>query len=359
MFKIRRSLTQKLWVKLTMANIAMLAAVVILTGFTLYRTACFLASNIAGVEGQTQTSFNSTLSSYVWIITLLLIIVGAFFYSVITKRMLEPVNELSRAIQTMKKGEYPTQLTARSQDEIGELVHHVNHLNSLLEQQESSRNQMLHDLSHELRTPLSNLQGYLEALNKGVIQGDKAIYKSLAEETERVTQLVQGLDEVKKWGRNDEERPMTKQYTVMDKFILQIVQLFEIEYERRGIDLIVHASPEVIMINQQGIQQVVTNLLNNALHYYQGHSSVEVKGEPGDSFYTVTVSGPGKPIPSADQNKIFDRFYQVDPSRTRNDGGSGLGLAISKEIVEKHGGKVWLETDGTRHSFHVQLPLNT
>ncbi|ASF38126.1 two-component sensor histidine kinase [Halobacillus halophilus] len=359
MFKIRRSLTQKLWVKLTMANIAMLAAVVILTGFTLYRTACFLASNVAGVEGQTQTSFNSTLSSYVWIITLLLIIVGAFFYSVITKRMLEPVNELSRAIQTMKKGEYPTQLIPRSQDEIGELVHHVNHLNFLLEQQESSRNQMLHDLSHELRTPLSNLQGYLEALNKGVIQGDQDIYKSLAEETERVTQLVQGLDEVKKWGRNDEERPMTKQYTVMDKFILQIVQLFEIEYERRGIDLIVHASPEVIMMNQQGIQQVVTNLLNNALHYYQGHSPVEVKGESGGSFYTLTVSGPGQPIPTSDQNKIFERFYQVDPSRTRNDGGSGLGLAISKEIVEKHGGEIWLETDGTRHSFHVQLPLNT
>ncbi|MGP4075999.1 sensor histidine kinase [Halobacillus sp. K22] len=352
-------MTQKLWVKLTVANIAMLAAVVILTGFTLYRTACFLASNVAGVEGQTQTSFNSSMSSYVWVITLLLIVIGAFFYSIITKRMLEPVNELSRAIQTMKKGEYPTRLTPRSQDEIGELVHHVNHLNFLLEQQESSRNQMLHDLSHELRTPLSNLQGYLEALNKGVIQGDQDIYKSLAEETERVTQLVQGLDEVKKWGRNDEERPMTQQYTAMDKFILQVVQLFEIEYERRGIDLIVNSSPGAASINQQGIQQVLTNLLNNALHYYEGQSPVEVKGESDDSFYTLTVSGPGRPIPSADQNKIFERFYQVDPSRTRTDGGSGLGLAISKEIVEKHDGKIWLETNGRCHSFHVQLPLNT
>ncbi|MFC7061978.1 sensor histidine kinase [Halobacillus seohaensis] len=350
-------LPPKLWVKLTVINISLLIFIVLFTCLTIYNTACYLASNIGGIEGQTQFSFNSSLLSYSWIISIVFIIIGGLLYTTITRRMLLPVKQLTSAMETLKSGHYPRLITSKSNDEVSKLVHHFNHLTLLLQKQENERNQMLSDLSHELRTPLSNLQGYLEALTKGVIQGDQEIYKSLAEETERVNRLVQQVDEVKVWSSSASDSMVQNAGVRIDELIQQVVRLFELEFERYQIKLDLDVVPSTVFMHQEGIQQVFTNLVDNALNYNIGSEPISIVGRLQNDGYLVSVSGKGLPIPLSDKEKVFERFYRVDPSRSRPKGGTGLGLAISKEIVEHHKGMLWLETDGSYHSFYIKLPL--
>ncbi|MGR9047437.1 HAMP domain-containing sensor histidine kinase [Halobacillus faecis] len=352
---IERLLPPKLWVKMTIVNIALLIGVVIVTGVTLYQTACFLAADITGVEREAQLTFNNSLLIYAWVIGGVVIVMGAFLYSTVTRKVLVPVKELTNAMETMKSGTYPGDLDVQTNDEIGELVDHFNRMNRRLQQQERSRHQMLRDLSHEIRTPLSNLQGYLEALEKGVIEGDQAIYRSLAEETDRVSQLLSRLDDMESWRTVPPAKPLEVSLEEMTQVISQVSQMFNLEFEKKGIGLKSEVEAAKVPINRQGIQQVLTNLLRNALDYHEGADGVEIVGRTEGEAYVIQVKGEGKTIPVHEKDRVFDRFYRVDPSRS--DGRSGLGLSISKQIVERHEGQIQLETDGRKHCFSITLPM--
>ncbi|WLR48049.1 HAMP domain-containing sensor histidine kinase [Halobacillus litoralis] len=352
---IERLLPPKLWVKMTIVNIALLIGVVIVTGMTLYQTACFLAADLTGVEREAQLTFNNSLLIYAWVIGGVVIVMGAFLYSTVTRKVLVPVKELTSAMETMKTGTYPENLNVHTHDEIGELVDHFNRMNRRLQQQERSRHQMLRDLSHELRTPLSNLQGYLEALEKGVIEGDQAIYCSLAEETDRVSQLLSRLDDMESWRMVAPTKPLEVSQEEMTQVISQVRQMFNLEFEKKGIGLKSEIEAAEVPINRQGFQQVLTNLLRNALDYHEGTDGVKVVGRTEGKSYVIEVKGEGRAIPVDEKDRVFDRFYRVDPSRS--DGRSGLGLSISKQIVERHDGQIQLETDGRKHCFSITLPM--
>ncbi|MBN9654825.1 HAMP domain-containing histidine kinase [Halobacillus sp. GSS1] len=352
---IERLLPPKLWVKMTIVNIALLIGVVIVTGMTLYQTACFLAADITGVEREAQLTFNNSLLFYAWVIGGVVIVMGAFLYSTVTRKVLVPVKELTNAMETMKSGTYPGDLDVQTNDEIGELVVHFNRMNRRMQEQERSRYQMLRDLSHEIRTPLSNLQGYLEALEKGVIPGDETIYRSLAEETDRVSQLLARLDDMESWTTMSPSKPLEVNQEDMTQVISQVIQMFTLEFEKKGIGLNSEVEAAEVPLNRQGIQQVLTNLLRNALEYHEGTDGVKVLGKVKGGEYVIKVRGEGKEIPLSEKGQVFDRFYRVDPSRS--DGRSGLGLAISKQIVERHGGHIHLETDGRKHCFCISFPM--
>ena len=340
---------------MTVMNIFLLIIVVVVTGVTLYQTACFLAADITGVEREAQLSFNSSLLTYAWIIGLLVVGFGAILYSMVTRKILVPIKELTSAMESMKTGQYPGPLTVDSDDEIGDLVEHFNRLNQRLQKQEQSRHQMLRDLSHELRTPLSNLHGYLEALEKGVLEGNQEIYRSLSEETDRVTQMLGQLDAVEAWGDTPLERTLPRSEEDIKEVAMQVIQLFAVEFEHEHIDLDFEVEPQLLNVNKEGIQQVLTNLLKNALIYHLGEGPVRVSGQKEKGWYLLKVSGKGQAIPDDKQELIFERFYRVDPSRSK--GGSGLGLSISKQIVQRHNGLIGLDSDGDVHSFYIRLPL--
>ncbi|MFC7322775.1 sensor histidine kinase [Halobacillus campisalis] len=358
--ELNKFLPSRLWMKLTIINVSLLILLVLFTGLIIYDTACYLASNLVGMGSQTQFSFNSSLLSFSLLVSVIVILFGGVLYAVITKRMLRPVKELTHAMELFKSGHYPKPISPKSHDEISELVQHFNHLIVLLQEQEKNRNQMLSDLSHELRTPLSNLRGYLEALEKGVLAGDRDIYKSLAEETERVTGLVQQLDTVKEWDRSSTDRVFSKESVQVDELVNQVIRLFELEFERVKIQIDTNLEEKEMMIHREGIQQVLTNLLNNMIEYRSEDTSlIQINGQLQEGYYYISIAGKGQYIPVENKEKVFERLYRVDPSRSRVIGGSGLGLSISKEIIEHHGGEIWLETDGYNHIFHLTIPTNS
>ncbi|SEH77469.1 two-component system, OmpR family, sensor histidine kinase BaeS [Halobacillus karajensis] len=345
-----------LW-RLTLLNIAVVSAFIVLSSWAIYNTACFLVDGMAFMNVDKQAQFNSTLFHYLWVFSLTAIVVGSMIHFYLTKKLIHPLRELIESTKSMKRGHYPAPIESNSKDETGELIGHFNGLVRQLQNNHQHRQKLVSDLSHEFRTPLSNLKGYLGALKNGVIEGDQHLYQSLYEESQRLTNMLEQLEQLKEWDYVSHQSFSAKEAVDMALLIDQSVEMFRWPLEKVGVSVDVQADHGKVNVYNEGIQQVISNLLDNAIRYYQGSGPIVIKGKLQESEYKVSVAGPGQPIPTEKQNKIFERFYRVDSSRNRETGGTGLGLAITKEIVEHHNGRVGVSSRGDHHTFWFILPL--
>ncbi|MGY0692700.1 sensor histidine kinase [Virgibacillus sp. FSP13] len=347
---------QILW-QLTFTNIIIIGSFIALSSWAIYNTACFLADGLGTVGGRKQGQFDSTLFQYLWIFSISAIVIGSLIHFYLTKKLIRPIRELIESTKRMKQGQYPNPLAVKSDDETGQLINHFNDLVEQLKNNQQYRQKLVSDLSHELRTPLSNLNGYLNALKSGVISGDRQLYQSLHEELKRLISLVEQLEQLKEWDYLSKQTFSQKEPLEMAMLVEQTIEMFHWSWKNAGIKVNVHTDPGIVNVYDGGIPQVISNLIDNAIRYYQGTGPITVTGENSNTEYRVSISGPGQIIPLSEQNRIFERFYRVDPSRARDTGGTGLGLAISKEIVDHHNGKIGIRSNGHYHTFWFTLPL--
>lgn len=338
-------------------NILVIASFIALSGWAIYNTACFLVDGMGVMNSQKQSHFNTTLFNYLWIFSIVAIIAGSVIHFYLTKKLIQPLKRLTESTKSMKQGQYPDPIEVTSEDETGQLISHFNDLIKQLKDNQQYRKKLVSDLSHEFRTPLSNLNGYLNALKNGVVAGDPKLYESLLEESRRLTNMVEQLEQLKEWDNLSHQLLSEKELVDMALLIKQSAEMFGLRLEKADILMDVQADHGEVVVYNGGIAQVVRNLIENAVQYYWGTDPIIIKGEKLESNYLISVSGPGQPIPLEEQDKIFDRFYRIDQSRNRETGGTGLGLAITKEIVERHFGKVVIRSNGNYHTFWVSLPL--
>src|SRR5699024_665244 len=133
--------------------------------------------------------------------------------------------------------------------------------------------------------------------------------------------------------------------------------MFQWTLDQKNIAIQVHAASCILPFHVEGIQQAISNLLDNAIIYYEGIGPIVLTGEVQDSHYKISVSGPGEPILGPEQENVVKRFYRLDSSRSRATGGSGLGLAITKKIVEQHHhGEIGVEITFDSNNFWIVLP---
>lgn len=338
-----------------MIHVLVTAFFIGLSGWAVYQTACFLADGIGVWGEQRQKQFNATLLEFLFIFSIGTIVVGSTIHFHLIKRVTDPLRRLIDSVKQMKDGRYPDPLSYQTNDEIGQLNGHFNDLVRQLKKSELEKREMVADLSHEFRTPLSNLNGYLAALKNGVIEADVSMYEALHQESQRLTEMLEQLERLKAW---DGENSSVKDKKVVDlsQILAQSSALFRFAIEEKGINLTTDLHPGKVFVNQAGIQQVMTNLLENAVRYHEGSGSIHIDMKDREAHYEVAVTGRGEAIPEEAKGRIFERFYRVDPSRQKETGGTGLGLAISKEIVEHHGGAIGLETNGSVHRFWFTIP---
>ena len=342
--------------RLTFINILVIAAFVGLSSWAIYNTACVLADGLTSMSNQKQAQFETTLFQYLWIFSISTIIIGSLIHFYLTKKLIHPLKELISSTKRLKQGEYPNPIQAKSDGEIGELISHFNDLIKQLEDNELHRQKLVSDLSHEFRTPLSNLKGYLRALQSGVIQGDEKLYQSLFNESKRLIHLVEQMEQLKEWDHVSTQSFSEKSLVQIEKIVEQSIEMFRWAIEQEDINMQVDVAPSIIKLNSGAISQVISNLLDNAIRYYEGSGSITIKGIDSQSEYRLSIAGPGKSLSIDEQERIFERFYRVDHSRSREYGGSGLGLAISKEIIEHHRGKIGVISEENVHTFWFSLP---
>ncbi|MFD2751184.1 sensor histidine kinase [Virgibacillus siamensis] len=347
---------QFLW-RLSITNMIVITAFILLSGWSIYNAACSLADGLGAMNEQKQERFNAILFQYLWIFSAAAIVTGSLIHFYITRKLIGPIRKLIESTKSMKTGHYPEQIEVKSKDETGQLVGHFNDLVHQLKMNEQHRQKVISDLSHEFRTPLSNLNGYLNALSKGVIDGDATLYQSLYEESNRLAGMVKQLEQLKEWDYISNQTFLEKKPVDMNLTLTQSVEMFYWRLENAGISVDVHADHGVVNVDNSGISQVIDNLLDNSVLYYHGTGPIFVEGKKMDTEYRVSVAGPGQSISVEDLDRIFERFYRTDKSRSYYTGGTGLGLAISREIIEHHGGKMGVQSKEDVHTFWFRLPL--
>ena len=228
-----------------------------------------------------------------------------------------------------------------------------------LQQAERQRRTMTADIAHELRTPLSNVQGYLEAIADGVVEPDPNTINTLHEQTLHLSRLIEDLrlTATAEAGALHLERTTLR----LDEIAEETVDAFLPRASEKGVRLTVNAEPGLpeISADHTRLHQVVTNLLDNALTHTPERGTITVSiGRSDEGQLRLDVADTGSGISPDRLPYVFDQFYRVDPSRSRETGGAGLGLTIVKRLVEAHGGRVTAESEpgrGTRISVHLPV----
>jgi signal transduction histidine kinase len=226
-----------------------------------------------------------------------------------------------------------------------------------LRRQEGLRRDLVANVSHDLATPLTGIQGFTEALMDGMVSGEaerQELYASIYREVHRLRRLVgdlQDLSSLENGVGYIQPQPLR-----LAELLEEALSVEHVEAAERGVTLLreVPADLPAVLADGGRITQVLLNLLDNALRFTPDGGSITVSARSNASAVEVTVADTGSGIPIEALPQIFERFYRVDRSRSRETGGGGLGLAIVKAIVTAHGGTVGAASvvgEGTRMTF--------
>lgn len=309
-----------------------------------------------GLFASFRTSFNEALFIAGFIAMVLALIVSM----VISRRLAKPIHAMTVASQRISEGHYNERVPPGGGDELGNLAGSFNRMAEKLEQTETMRRQLIGDVSHELRTPLTTIQGSMEGLIDGILPANTDTYEQIHREAGRLTRLVDDLQElsrVEAGGFSLEFKPVSIKAIVDSTYARYSPQFTDKEVKL--INLLPDNLP-AIMADEDRVEQVLLNLIGNGLQHTPRGGEVTISAEVQDRELFISVADTGIGIPAKHLPHIFDRFYRVDPSRSRQKGGgSGIGLTIALRLVEAHGGHIWAESAGENcgSTFTFTLPL--
>lgn len=311
------------------------------------------AANMAAL----QITYQTTGRLFLWA-GLLAVATAIVLSFALSRRILSPVRALTRAATRLGKGDFSQRVDDTAGGEVGQLARSFNSMADNLEHNERLRRNMVADIAHELRTPLSNLSGYLEAIQDGLVEPDTTTIRSLNEEASTLARLVNDLQELS-LADAGELRLITQQEDIL-KLAAEAVAAMRAKASDKGVSMTTDLPAPLpsIEIDAHRIRQVLHNLLENAVAHTGPDGSITVSARHEDGMISVSVADTGEGIPEEDLPKIFERFYRVDRSRTRATGGSGLGLTIARRLVEAHGGTIGVTSkQGEGSTFTFTIPV--
>lgn len=314
--------------------------------------ACYLVNTqqIAGKE------FVETMNGFLWKVSILAFIIAGLFHYFTVKKMVDPIKRLTIAAKEIKEGKTPSRIESSATGEIKGLIENFNSMSETLSSVQEQREEMLKDIAHELRTPLTNINGYLEALQNKVIDGNPKLFGSLLEESRRITRIVELITELNSWNNGIYFLEKKFDRVKIDEVLSEALTAFQLKIQNQFTDIRFHIEDAKIFGNRDGLMQVFTNMLQNILHYNTG-TFLKINGEIKTNRYIITFTHSGQFIDPNKKAMIFERFYRLEESRSTKSDGAGLGLAISESIITAHKGSIGLETDGTHHTFWIDFPL--
>lgn len=265
-----------------------------------------------------------------------------------------PLDELLNASRKVAEGDYSIRVQEKGPREVYSLVRGFNSMTEKLQINDQQRRAMLADVSHELRTPITVIQGNVEGILDGMYPADEARLKSILEETQILSRLVDDLRTMAL--AESGTLQLQREPTNLGQLLREISAGFEAQVRVKEIVVTLSlADVDDIEVDPLRIREVLGNILSNALRYTPRGGEIQVglaeAGAGEERGVTVFVHDSGPGIDSTDLPHIFDRFYKSSDS-----GGMGLGLSIAKYIIEAHGGKIWADSEtahGTRISFFL------
>jgi two-component system sensor histidine kinase BaeS len=302
----------------------------------------------------TQRMFLSAIHRYlVWATLAALALAVALSY-LLTRRILRPLMQMAAVSREVARGNFSRRVDIASGDEVGQVASAFNRMTDSLEQLERLRKDLVANVAHELRTPLTNLRGYVEALSDEVVPPSRETFKMLEQEILRLVRLVEDLQQLAK---ADAARAyLTPREIPLHQTINLMLELYRPNFRDKMITVETQFGPETgfVIADREKLLQAVRNLTENAWKYTPQGGRVKASAERVPGGTRVMFANTGEGIAEKDLPYIFERFYRVEESRSRETGGAGIGLAIVKELIEAHGGSVGAESgDGETRVWFI------
>ncbi|MEH7535768.1 HAMP domain-containing sensor histidine kinase, partial [Bacillus toyonensis] len=310
---------------------------------------------------------------YALIIVFLVIILLSFYYS---KIIVKPLIKINRVTKKMANFDFSEKLPVTADDEIGGLSGSINTLsvnlkdridrlnvaNTKLQQDiererqlEKTRKEFISGVSHELKTPLSVIRSFAEGIQDGVSKDTTYYTDVILEETENMNRLIVEMLELAKLESGTYKLEMTT--FSIGELIQQVHTKLLFSMEEKQLQVDVDADTSIfVKANRSRIEQVVVNLLSNAIRYTPDGERIKVSVIETEDTVKVEIENSGNLIPEESLEKIWDRFYRLDASRSRHTGGTGLGLSIVKNILDLHHAKYGVYNTNNSVVFYFNLP---
>lgn len=305
------------------------------------------------------THFQTMLMRSVYATVILLYLLSFIVLLAFQFLVYQPLRKITEAATQYASGNLEYEIPVNTQDEIGYLSASLNYMSSQLRDMEDYQKKFIANVSHDFRSPLTSIKGYVEAMADGTIPAEMQgkYLNIILFETERLTDLTKDLLTLNEFDTKD--LLLNKESFDIHEVIKNTAAAFEGICTRRriSIELLLAARHLYVYADKKKIQQVLYNLIDNAVKFSESDSSITVETtERGEKAY-ISVKDYGIGIPRDAINKIWERFYKTDVSRGKDKKGTGLGLSIVKEAIQAHGENInVISTEGVGTEFIFSLP---
>lgn len=287
-----------------------------------------------------------------------IVIISAVLVRINLKNIFRPIEQINEATKKVALGEYDIELETKREDEIGELTNNFNKMTRGLKSTENLQKEFINNVSHEIKTPVSSIEGFAKFLkDKDLTDEEREEYANIIiEEAKRLENLTGKILKLSKL--NNQEIITNKQEIEVAEQIRKAISLLEPKWSKKDIKINVSLEEKIFLGDEDLIFQVWVNIIDNAIKFSNEGESIDIKVYEKDGNINVEIKDHGIGMKEEELEKVYDRFYQIDRSHSKE--GSGLGLAIVKRIVELSEGKIEIkskENKGT--TVIVKLPVTS
>ncbi|AWW27094.1 ATP-binding protein [Acetobacterium carbinolicum] len=286
---------------------------------------------------------------------LVTLLIGSVLIVIAVAMIAKPIKAVSEATKKVADGDFDLRLKVVGKDELAVLARNFNIMTEALSRNDYIHRDFVSNVSHEFKTPIASIKGFGKLLKDpelSEIQRQEYI-DIIVDESDRLWKLSANV--LKLSELENGVLGLKKEAFSLDESIRRVVLLLQEKWEAKNIDLDIQLDEMIYKGDQELMAQVIINLLTNAIHHTPENGEIRIDLKATAKEVIVKIVDTGKGITKEDQEKIFDRFYKADQSRSTP--GTGLGLTISQRIVSLHGGTIAVEsTLGAGSTFCVRLP---
>lgn len=283
------------------------------------------------------------------------LLVGTILILIAVAMIVKPIKAVSEATKKVAEGDFDMRLKVKGNDELAVLARNFNVMTEALSRNDYIHRDFVSNVSHEFKTPIASIKGFGKLLKDPQISETQRqeYIDIIVDESDRLWKLSSNV--LKLSELENGVLGLKKEQFSLDEAIRRVILLLQEKWESKNIDLDIQLDEIAYLGDQELMAQVIINLLTNAINYTPVNGMININLYATAEAIVIKITDTGSGIAAADQEKIFDRFYKADQSRSTP--GTGLGLTISQRIVSLHGGSITIESLNREGStFFVNLP---
>jgi two-component system sensor histidine kinase BaeS len=310
------------------------------------------------IEGSPGNIFLAQQYKSYYIIALAVILLAFVTAWLFSRHLVAPISSLIDGTNILIRGDYRIRIEKKTNDELALLSDNVNVLAETLDKNQNSRFKWMSDISHELKTPLTVLRGQLMGIQDGVFVADEQRVQLFIDQIDSLSHIVDDLYQLS----TTDAGGLTYKKELLNpiQILLQVADNFTANFEQKKLSvdcaqlaLLMEDGKCQVLADKDRVRQLFVNLFENCCRYTDGPGQIHISAQIVAQQVNIQIQDSAPGVPLNIQDKLFERFYRVEPSRNRGSGGSGLGLALCKQIVDAHQGTI-----GTSDSSFGGLSIN-